>query len=183
LACERFLELLDHWNRTHALTALPETSRFEELILDSWALVPYLADLAPGAKVVDFGTGMGIPAIVLAIARPDVKVVALDKSKKKIAFVRQAALELGLHNLEPVAARAEELPPLEASLGVSKAVGSPALLAQWWSRHGQAGKPLLALKGDSWPQEEGPGAGWELQPRPYRLPTRGSRVILELRQK
>ncbi len=181
-ACERFLGLLEHWNRTHALTALPQSARFEELILDSWALVPDLASLGPGETVVDFGTGMGIPAVVLAIARPDLRVVALDKSRKKIAFVRQVALELQLPSLEPVALRAEDLPPLGASLGVSKAVGSPALLAQWWVRHGRADAPLLLLKSEGWSQEELPGPGWSLRPRTYRLPTRGDRVILELRK-
>ena len=181
-ACERFLGLLEQWNRTHALTALPGPTRFEELILDSWALVADLAPLGPTDLVVDFGTGMGIPAIVLAIARPDLRVVALDKSRKKIAFVRQVALELQLPRLEPIAARAEELPPLGASLGVSKAVGSPALLAQWWARHGRAGAPLLLLKSDAWRQEELPGAGWLLRPRGYRLPSRGDRVILEIRK-
>lgn len=181
--CERFLDLLDRWNRTHALTALSRDERFEELVLDSWALVPYLSALEAGETVVDFGTGMGIPAVILAIARPDLRVVALDKSHKKIAFVRQVALELALSRLEPVASRAESLPALEASLGVSKAVGSPALLAGWWSRHGRPGQPLLVLKGDRWGEEEQPGGEWSLVPRPYRLPTRGNRVILEMRTK
>jgi 16S rRNA (guanine(527)-N(7))-methyltransferase RsmG len=181
-ACQRFLGLLDRWNQTHALTALPEEARFEELILDSWALVPYLADLPPGSRVVDFGSGMGIPATVLAIARPDLEILALDKSRKKMAFVRQVALELGLPSLKPLAARAEELPPLGAVLGVAKAVGSPALLAGWWERHGQVGAPLFALKGESWDQEPLPGDGWTLRPHSYCLPRRGDRVVLEIRK-
>lgn len=182
-ACQCFLELLDRWNRTHALTALPVEDRFEELVLDSWTLVPHLANLPTAAMVVDFGTGMGIPAVILAIARPDLRIIALDKSRKKIAFVRQVAMELGLSGLEPVAGRAEDLSPLGASCGVSKAVGSSALLSQWWLRHGQAGKPLLLLKGDAWVEEERPGDDWLVQPHPYRLPTRGHRVLLELRKK
>ena len=89
---QAFLELLERWNRTHALTALPLEVRFEELILDACALLPHLPQ-GPG-RVVDFGTGMGIPAVVLAAARTDLEVVALDKARKKVAFVRQAALEL-----------------------------------------------------------------------------------------
>lgn len=181
--CQRFLELLDHWNRTHALTSLPTAERFEELILDSWILVPYLEGLPAGSRVVDFGSGMGIPAVVLAIARPDLRIIALDKSRKKVAFVRQAAMELQLRALEPVAARVEELEPLGASLGVAKAVGSPLLLATWWARHGLPGAPLLALKGGAWASEACPGEPWTLQPHPYRLPTRGERVLLEIRQR
>jgi 16S rRNA (guanine527-N7)-methyltransferase len=181
-ACQHFLELLDHWNRTHALTALPEAARFEELILDSWVLVPHLADLTAGARVLDFGSGMGIPAVVLAIARPDLEVIALDKSKKKMAFVRQVALELRLPGLRPLAARAEEVPALEASLGVAKAVGSLRLLTAWWERHGRPGAPLLALKSEGWSHEELPEPDWMLVPLPYRLPTRGDGVVLELRK-
>ena len=106
-----FLELLDHWNRTHALTALPRADRFEELVLDSWNLVPFLDSLPSGARVVDFGSGMGIPAVVLALAKPDLEILALDKSGKKVAFIRQAALELRLGNLKPLAARIESLDP------------------------------------------------------------------------
>jgi len=181
-ACHRFLDLLDLWNRTHALTALPREARFEELVQDSWFLVPHLAALPAGSRVVDFGSGMGIPAVVLAIARPDLEIIALDKSRKKMAFVRQVALELKLVALHPVPARAEDLPALEASLGVAKAVGSPRLLASWWARHGRSGAPLLALKSQTWAEEPGPDASWTLTPHPYRLPTRGDRVLLEIRQ-
>ena len=176
-----YLDLLDRWNRTHALTSLENEQRFEELIVDSAALLPFLEPLPAGAGVVDFGTGMGIPAVVLALARPDLTVHALDKAGKKIAFVRQVAMELALANLIPVAARAEELTPLAADLGTAKAVGSLRLLAGWWARHGKPGAPLLLLKGEGWNSEACP-EGWHLEVLPYRLPTRGERVILRLTQ-
>jgi len=182
----RYLELLDRWSRTHALTSLEKSDRFEELILDSAALLPFLDRLDAHSRVVDFGTGMGIPAVLLALARPDLEVVALDKSNKKIAFVRQAGLELGLANLRPMAGRAEALAPLGAHAGVAKAVGTLDLLAGWWRRHGLPGAPFLALKGPL----AAPGAGapeaWQapdgfrIQPHPYRLPSRGERTVLEL---
>lgn len=173
----RYLDLLDRWNRTHALTSLEKDERFEELIQDSAALLPFLADLPAGAAVVDFGTGMGIPAVVLALARPDLTVHALDKAGKKIAFVRQAGLELGLGNLHPVAGRAEALPPLGADLGVAKAVGGLDLMLGWWLRHGRPGAPFLALKAEAEPAP----AGWEATAHPYQLPSRGRRTVLELR--
>ncbi len=172
----RYLDLLDRWNRTHALTSLEMGERFEELILDSAILLPFLERLAPGSKIVDFGTGMGIPATVLALGRPDLTVFALDKSKKKIAFVNQAALELGLSNLRPVAGRAEELAPLGAHLGVAKAVGTLDLLLGWWERHGAPGGAFLALKAGP----EAAPSGYALTAHGYRLPTRGRRAVLEL---
>lgn len=181
----RYLALLDQWSRTHALTSLEKEERFEELILDSMALLPFLAPLAAGSTVVDFGTGMGIPAVPIALARPDLTVVALDKSSKKIAFVRQAGLELHLANLAPRVGRAEQLPPLAAQAGVAKAVGTLDLLTGWWRRHGQPEAPLLALKGPQGPPETGGNweapAGFRLCLHPYQLPSRGQRVVVELR--
>ncbi len=180
-SARRFLDLLDRWNATHALTALPPADRFEELIQDACALLPHLESLAAGARVVDFGTGMGIPSSVLAMARPDLEIQAVDKSRKKIAFVRQVALELDLDNLIPVAGRSEELLPLNASVGTAKAVGDLGLLTPWWARHGTPGAPLLLLKGEGWHSEPIP-AGWRMEVFPYRLPTRGERFILRLVQ-
>lgn len=173
-----FLDLLERWNRRHSLTALPSEAREEELIRDSLVLQPWILALEPGAKVIDFGTGMGIPALVLAALRADIQVVAVDKTAKKLAFVRQAALELGLGNLQAVAGRIEELPPAQGALGTAKAVGPLALLLGWWDRHGAPGSRFLALKGPAW-QEELPVQGWSFQAHPYRLPTRGQRVVVE----
>ena len=174
----RYLELLDHWSRTHALTSLEREERFEELILDSAALLPFLQPLESGSRVIDFGTGMGIPAVLIALARPDLELVALDKAHKKIAFVRQVALELGLSNLVPMVGRAEAMASLQAHAGVAKAVGTLDLLGGWWRRHGRPGAPFLALKGPQGPLEA--PDGFTLRTHPYRLPTRGERVVVEL---
>jgi len=144
-------------------------------------LLPWLKDLPPGSRVADFGTGMGIPAVLLAAARPDLTVLAVDRSRKKLAFVRQAGLELGLANLEVVAGDAAALPPLAADLGVAKAVGSLALLLGWWERHGAPGAPFLALRGRAWREEDAP-PGWTLLAHPYHLPTRGDRLLVEARK-
>jgi 16S rRNA (guanine527-N7)-methyltransferase len=175
----RYLALLESWNRVHALTSLDAGLRMEELLLDAAALFPLLAALPAQATVVDFGSGMGIPAVPLAMARPDLHVVALEKASKKVAFLRQVRLELGLGNLEVVQGRAELLPPLRAGAGCAKAVGSLALLAGWWARHGAPGAPFYAFKGREWGAEP-PPPGWRVQAHPYQLPTRGSRVVVEM---
>jgi 16S rRNA (guanine527-N7)-methyltransferase len=177
----RFLVLLDRWNRTHALTALAPALRREELLVDAAALLPFLAGLPPGARVADLGTGMGSPAVVLALARPDLEVLGVDASSKKLAFLRQVALELPVPNLKAIHGRLEVLPSLEADWGTAKALGSLESLAGWWARHGRAGSPFFALKGLDWAEEAVP-AGWTAQPHPYRLPTRGQRVVIELQR-
>ncbi len=175
----RFLVLLDKWNRTHALTALPPGVRREELLQDAASLLPFLEPLAPGSRVVDLGTGMGSPAIVLALARPDLQVIGVDASHKKLAFLRQVAMELPVPNLKSLHGRLEDLPPLEADWGTAKALAPCGALVAWWSRHGRSGAPFFALKGPDWGDEVLP-EGWSASPHPYSLPTRGHRVVLEL---
>lgn len=172
-----WLTLLDRWNGTHALTALPPEARWEELVLDAAALLPHLTELPAKSTVADLGTGMGSPALILALARPDLEIVGLDASAKKLAFLRQSALELGLPNLEARHGRFESTPSLQADLGVAKALAPLDQLAAWWTRHGKVGAPLLALKGPGWESEPQP-AGWRVEATPYELPTRGHRVIV-----
>ena len=176
----RYLVLLDRWNRTHALTALPAGERKEELLLDASVLLPFLDQVPPGSRVADLGTGMGVPAVVLALARPDLEVLGVDASTKKLAFLRQVAMELPIPNLRAIHGRLEELAPLDADWGTAKALGSLGVLAGWWARHGRPGCPFFALKGPDW-AEEPPPRGWNITPHPYQLPTRGQRTLIELR--
>ena len=177
-----YLDLLDRWNQIHALTALDPTDRMEELILDSAALFPLAAQLPLGTRLVDFGSGMGIPAVPLALFRPDLDIRAVDKSKKKMAFLRQVVMELAMPNLTILEGRAEDIPPQQAGAGTAKAAGSPTLLATWWIRHGLPGAPFWALKGPTVESESIP-EGWMHRCHPYHLPTRGLRQILEIYQR
>ncbi len=176
----RFLLLLDRWNRTHSLTALPPAVRREELLLDATSLLSFLAPMPAGARVVDLGTGMGSPAVVLALARPDLQVLGVDASSKKLAFLRQVAMEIPIPNLRTIHGRLEDLPSLEADWGTAKALGSLDQLVGWWTRHGKQGAPFYALKGLDF-ATEGVPHGWSVTPHPYELPNRGQRVVVELR--
>jgi 16S rRNA (guanine527-N7)-methyltransferase len=178
-AGEAFLQVLNRWNSVHSLTALPPEERFESLLLDSAALLPHLDSVSPGSLVADFGTGMGIPAVVIAAYRPDLCVAAIDRSQKKTAFVRQAALELKLGNLRAICGPAESIPPLNAHVGTAKAVGALDLLLGWWQRHSIPGAPFFAFKGPNWHASE-IKAGWSHELFPYRLPNFGERVIVKL---
>lgn len=173
---DKYLSLLDRWNKVHALTALPPTQRWEELILDAAALLPSLRGLPEGSRIGDFGTGLGMPAVLVALAFPEFKVLALDKSRKKLAFVAQVALELGLANLETRHGRFEAVPPLDLDAGVAKALAPLPALAAWWDRHGRPGAPFFALKGPEGDKESVP-AGLDLQRQPYHLPSRGQRSV------
>jgi 16S rRNA (guanine527-N7)-methyltransferase len=104
----RFLRLLERWNRAYNLTAVRDPTAMVPLhLLDSLAIAPFLGD----EPVLDLGTGAGLPGIPLAILRPSWRFVLLDSNGKKARFVRQAALELGLANVEVVHARMESYRP------------------------------------------------------------------------
>lgn len=102
----RFLAALLGVNRVMNLTAIRDA---DEAILkhfaDSLTVAPYLPQ---GAFVVDLGCGGGFPSVPLAIARPDLKILAMDSTAKKIDFVSAVAAALGLSGLSTVTARAEE---------------------------------------------------------------------------
>ena len=133
-----FLTLLLRWNRTYNLTAVrdPEAAVTRHL-LDSLAVLPYLT----GSPVLDLGSGAGLPGIPLAIAVPSHRFILLDGNGKKIRFVRQAALELGLSGVEAVQARMESYRPQQKfATIISRAV---AELEPLW----RAAEPLLATPG------------------------------------
>ncbi|ELA08150.1 16S rRNA methyltransferase GidB [Moraxella macacae 0408225] len=100
-----YLQQLLFWNKAYNLTAIkqPEVALVKH-ILDSLGILPYL----PTGRLLDIGTGAGLPAVVVAICQPDRFVTALDSNGKKVRFIKQISSELGLKNLNPVALRIEE---------------------------------------------------------------------------
>lgn len=103
-----YVNLLVKWNRVYNLTSVRKPQdMISRHILDSLAVLPYVE----GPRVLDIGTGAGLPGMVLAIARPDWEVVMLDSSNKKLRFVRQAVTDLGLGNATVEHIRIEEYQP------------------------------------------------------------------------
>jgi 16S rRNA (guanine527-N7)-methyltransferase len=106
-----YMALLVKWNRTYNLTAIRDPrAMVAHHLLDSLAVVPHLP-LAAGARIADAGSGAGLPGIPLAIARPDWRIALAEASQKKAAFLRQAAIELDLRNLEVHEGRVEAWRP------------------------------------------------------------------------
>lgn len=105
----RYLDALLLWNKAYNLTAITEPKEaLIKHIVDCLAIVWHFDRHDKKIQnVLDIGTGAGLPAIVLAIARPEYQVVALDANSKKIRFVRQMIAELALPNMQAVASRIE----------------------------------------------------------------------------
>jgi 16S rRNA (guanine527-N7)-methyltransferase len=103
-AHERLLDyvaLLAKWNRTYNLTAIREPlAMVSHHLLDSLSVLPHLPLKATQARLADAGSGAGLPGIPLAIARPGWRVALAESGQKKAAFLRQAAIELELDNVE-----------------------------------------------------------------------------------
>ncbi|MDP9931824.1 16S rRNA (guanine(527)-N(7))-methyltransferase RsmG [Variovorax paradoxus] len=103
--------LMLKWNKVYNLTALRDAaSVLTHHLLDSLAAVPALQrEWAGEGKLLDVGSGGGLPGVVIAIMRPDLQVSCLDAVAKKAAFVQQVAAELELPNLRGLHARVESL--------------------------------------------------------------------------
>ena len=90
-----FRDLLLKWNKTYNLTALRDPAQaISHHLLDSLAILPHVGD----GPLLDVGSGGGLPAIPLAIARPELAVDMVDTVQKKATFLQQAIIELGLKN-------------------------------------------------------------------------------------
>lgn len=165
-AAEAMLRLLDElskWNKAYNLTAI--TQRGEMLthhLLDSLAIAPHLH----GTTVADVGTGAGFPGLPLALARPDMRFTLIDSNGKKQRFVAHVARTLGLANVEPLHARAEELRPAQAfDTVVARAFAPLPQLLQLVSPLCGPGTRVLAMKGRNVEAElQGLPADWQVGP-------------------
>lgn len=140
-----YLGLLSRWNRAYNLSAIREP---EEMVtrhlLDSLAVLPYVE----GPRVLDVGTGAGLPGLVLALARPRWQVTLLDSNAKKVTFLRQARLELGVDNIHPVQSRVERFAADAAFETVtSRAYASLRLFYRQTASLCAPGGHLVAMKG------------------------------------
>lgn len=146
---ERYAELLASAGVERGLLGPREAGRvWDRHLLNSAAIAELLE---PGARVVDIGSGAGLPGIPLAIARPDVQVVLLEPLLRRSEFLNEAVAELGLA-VEVVRGRAEE-PWVRERYGgrdaaVSRAVAALDKLTKWSMPLLRPGGRMVAIKGE-----------------------------------
>jgi 16S rRNA (guanine527-N7)-methyltransferase len=103
-----FITLIEKWNKAYNLTAIRDREAMVHLhLLDSLAIASYIE----GKRVIDIGTGAGLPGIPLAIYFPEIEFMLLDSNAKKTRFVQQAILELKLNNVSVCHTRVEHYHP------------------------------------------------------------------------
>lgn len=169
-----FLSLLAEWNRAYNLTAIrdPRDMVFRHL-LDSLTVLPHLQ----GSRIVDLGSGAGLPGIPLAIADPGRHFILLESNGKKVRFMRHVIGQLGLARVEVLYGRAEAVrvaPPPE--MVVTRAVADLGTLCAYARRLGGTGVRLVAMKGpDVTAELAGVPADFALQSLlPVRVPGLGA---------
>ena len=140
-----YLDLLEHWNRAYNLTAVKSKAEMvSRHLLDSLSVLPFIS----GTRLLDAGTGAGLPGIPLAIVSPGLEVTLLDSSGKKIRFLEHVRRELGLANIIPVQERLEAFYPEEEFEGiVSRAFADLATFARAARQLASAPARLFAMKG------------------------------------
>ena len=146
-----YLALMQRWNKVYNLSALRDPAEMlTHHLLDCLAVLPALRRHAQGERlrILDVGSGGGLPGVVLAIMQPDWSITCVDAVAKKASFVRQVAGDLGLPNLRAVHARVEAMPAAaQFDLVISRAFASLVDFTSW-SRERLAPEGVwLAMKG------------------------------------
>jgi len=143
-----YVGLLAKWNRIYNLTAIREPLEVvSHHLLDSLAVVPHL-DVTDGSRVADAGSGAGLPGIPLALARPGWRVTLNDANEKKVAFLRQAIIELEIRNADVHAGRLQAWRPAQQfALVISRAFAEVAEFVAACGHLVAKGGLLAAMKG------------------------------------
>jgi 16S rRNA (guanine527-N7)-methyltransferase len=147
---EAYLHLLEKWNKVYNLTALRDGQRMlTHHIFDSLSVLPALRVQGFWAqkRVLDVGSGAGLPGVVLAIAIPELSVTCIDTVGKKAAFIQQVAGALKLGNLVSVHGRVERWRGQSFDLVASRAFASLADFTQWSREQLTSEGVWVAMKG------------------------------------
>ena len=180
---DRYRRLLWSWNERMNLTRHTTLEKFVGRdVVDSFQLGKLLK---PGERVLDVGTGGGVPGAILAILRPDLSVSLCESTQKKARAIEAIVAELGL-NVPVYATRAEEVLEIHTyDTLVARALASLPKVLTWLRPHWDAFDQLLLTKGPNWVEERNAARhagllrGWELRKAAtYQTPRTGAESVI-----
>lgn len=151
-----YLALIQKWNKVYNLTAVREPqAMLTQHLVDSLSLIPALRRHAKGQaqRLMDVGSGGGLPGVVVAICCSDIDVTCVDAVAKKATFIKQVAAELTLTNLHGEHSRVEALKAAPFDLITSRAFASLLDFTTLTRQHLKPDAIWLAMKGQR-PVEE-----------------------------
>lgn len=151
-----YLALIQKWNKVYNLTAVREPrAMLTQHLVDSLSLIPALRRHAKGQalRMMDVGSGGGLPGVVVAICDPSIDVTCVDAVAKKATFIKQVAAELVLPNLHGEHSRVEALDTAPFDLITSRAFASLLDFTTLTRQHLKSNAIWLAMKGQH-PTEE-----------------------------
>ena len=154
----RFIALLGRWNATYNLTSVrAPAAMLSQHVVDCLAVIQPLqrwaSNAASARRLLDVGSGGGLPGVVVAVVCPELEVVCVDAVGKKVAFVRQVAAELALRNLAAEHGRVEALNNGRFDVVTSRAFASLSDFVAATRQQLTDGGVWMAMKGRS-PQAE-----------------------------
>ncbi|MFY0663622.1 MAG: 16S rRNA (guanine(527)-N(7))-methyltransferase RsmG [Natronospirillum sp.] len=132
------------WNKAYNLTAVRDPmAMVQRHLIDSLSILPVL----PSGRLLDVGTGGGLPGMVVAITRPDIAVTLLDSNGKKIRFLRQMTMELGLKSVATIQSRVESYSAEPFDVITSRAFATLADMVSWSQHLLAPDGQFIAMKG------------------------------------
>jgi len=140
-----YVGLLHKWNQVYNLTAVRDKHMMvSRHLLDSLAILPWVS----GRRILDVGTGPGLPGVPLALIRPDLHIVLLDSQGKKIRFLQEVKRLLRIDNIEIIQDRVERYQPERGfDTIVSRAFSDLAQMVKWTEHLIARDGIWLAMKG------------------------------------
>jgi 16S rRNA (guanine527-N7)-methyltransferase len=155
---ERYYNELKYWNsKVNLISRKDEDNILERHILHSLAIVKYV-DFAPKSKVIDVGTGGGLPGIPVKIACPEIDILLVDSINKKVKIAQMLAKHTGLRKIEAKWTRVEDLgnePEYRNKFHfvISRAVAKVELIVEWTDRIAKREAGIILLKGGDLSEE------------------------------
>lgn len=174
-----YTDLLLTWNKRINLIGKADLDSVMRRHIDDCVQVAGL--VGSESRVVDLGSGAGLPGLIVSICRPDIRVECVESDQRKCAFLREAIRALSL-NAKAYSSRIEALPSLLAPVVTARGLAPLSQLLEYVSHHLGEGGIALLMKGQNWQEElEMATSKWHISYEAVPSKTHPQAVILSIR--